>query len=217
MSDIDPKLRWRQAMQLGTRPDSGRPDCPDADTLALLIAQPEAAPVELLSHVERCSACAAELRSLNELPDLEAMIATMARRRRRTSAWIPLAATAVLAVTVGLSAILQPEPTLPDNLAVRSASALDAFPAEGAVLAKAPETIAWSTQEGQSYRLMLYDEAAHRLWTSKAISAGEVTLPDDLRGELQPGRYYWQVQIVGSGMLGGPFSFEIEQSRDRDR
>jgi hypothetical protein len=214
MSDIDPRLRWRRAMRVGTRPAPGRSDCPDADTLALLIAQPEAAPTELLSHVERCSACAAELRSLSELPELETMIEQLTVGRRRIGYLIPLAAAACLALAIGVSGIVFLQEAV--EPVVRSSSTVDLSPADGAVLDQVPEVLSWNTALGQRYRFSLYDESAHRLWRSEAVESGEIALPDHLRNDLAAGRYYWQLHIVGTGTVMGPYTFEIDPRNDDD-
>jgi len=217
MTDIDPTLRWRLATRIGTRPESDRRKCPDADTLALLIVQPEAAPVELLQHVERCSACSAELRSFEELPELSALIGAMTSESRQRSALIPIALAICLVVAVGVAGIvgMQPTPRFNDSF-IRSAPVLNISPEEGAVIGRAPDIISWSAFDGHSYRMTLYDDQAHRLWTSEATEASEVELPEAIRSQLKPGRYFWQVQVIGAGTLGGPFTFEIDRTSDGD-
>ena len=211
MTDIDPILRWRQAMQHGSRPAPDRGDCPDADTLALLIAQPEAAPDEVLAHVERCSACAGELKSLAELPELEAMIERMAPRRSPLRRWVPLAAAACLALAVGVAGYLVIEE--PSQPVVRNVPAVSGItPVEGAVLDRAPEAMTWSAREDQRYRVTLHDAQAVRVWVSDSIEAGRVTLPEEVRQSLGPGRYYWQLHVVDRGTVQGPFAFEIVQA-----
>ncbi len=208
MTESDQTTRWRQAMSIGSRPAQGRGDCPDADTLALLIADPPAAPEGLLAHVERCSACSEELRSISELPELDTMVRQMAPRRDRTRGWLPLAAAACLVLAIGLAGYLaldsQYEPTL------RTApGASDVAPADGAVLARPPTAMTWSARADQSYRLVIYDEEAHRLWQSDPVASGRAVIPEAVRDSLTPGRYYWQLQVVGAGTVLGPFAFEV--------
>lgn len=214
MSDIDPKLRWRQAMRRGTCPDPGRSDCPDADTLALLIAQPEAAPTELISHVERCSACAAELQSFSELPELETMIDRLTNRPSRWKAMLPLAAAACLIVAVVASGILLFDEV--DYSQVRSVQdSADIEPVEGALLDVAPLTISWQSEHDALDRFILFDDHANRLWISDLTASARVELPESLRESLTSGRYYWQVRSAGGDVTRGPYSFVLSTDDER--
>ena len=208
MTDIEQIARWRQTIRRGSQPPRDRRDCPDADTLALLVTQPEAAPEEVLAHVERCSACAGELKSLSELPELEAMIYQMATRRSGRRRWIPVAAAACLVVAVGLAGYLvieQPNPSIVRNVPVMS----DITPEEGVVLDRAPQAMTWTAREEQRYRVTLHDAQAVRVWVSDPIKTGRVELPNSVRESLRPGRYYWQLHVVGAGTVQGPYAFEI--------
>ena len=208
MTDIETIIRWRKAIKRGTQPPRDRRECPDADTLALLITQPESVPDELLAHVARCSACAGELKSLGELPELKAMIYQMAPQRSPLRRWIPLAAAACLVVAVGLAGYLvieQPDPSI-----VRSVPVMpDITPEEGAVLDRAPQAMTWTAREDQRYRVTLHDAQAARVWVSDPIETGRVELPIPVRESLGPGRYYWQLHVVGAGTVQGPYAFKI--------
>lgn len=211
MTDIEQIGRWRKAIRRGSQPPRDRRDCPDADTLALLVAQPEAAPEQVMAHVERCSACAGELKSMAELPELEAMINQMAPRRSPLRRWTPLAAAACLVLAVGLAGYLvieQPNQPVVRNVSVMS----DITPEEGAVLDRAPEAMTWTAREDQRYRVTLHDAQAVRVWVSDPIEGGRATLPEEVRQSLGPGRYYWQLHIVGAGTVQGPYAFEIESN-----
>ena len=208
MIDIEQTARWRQAIKQGSQPPRDRRDCPDADTLALLVAQPEAAPDEVLAHVERCSACARELKSLAQLPELEAMIDQMAPRRSPLRRWMSLAAAACLVLAVGLAGYLvieQPNQPVVRNIPVMP----DITPEEGAVLDQAPQAMTWTAREDQRYRVTLHDAQAVRVWVSDPIEGGHATLPEEVRESLLPGRYYWQLHVIDRGTVQGPFAFEI--------
>ena len=208
MTDIEQIARWRQAIKRGSQPSCDRRNCPDSDTLALLVAQPEAAPREVLAHVERCSACAGELKSLSELPELEAMIDRMAPRRSPLRRWVPLAAAACLVLAVGLAGYLviqQPNQRVVRNVPIMA----DITPEEGAVLDRAPQAMTWNAREDQRYRVTLHDAQAIKVWVSDPIKAGRVKVPEEVRQSLGPGRYYWQLHFVGAGTAQGPYAFEI--------
>jgi hypothetical protein len=200
-------------MHTGSRPAPGRGDCPDADTLAVLVADPAAAPLETLAHVERCSACSAELKSLRELPELETMMRQMASKHRRPTRWISLAAAACLVLAVGVAGymVLEVPPAATQRTAPESA---DVTPPDGSVLEEPPEAFAWTAAEVLSYRLIIYDEEADRIWHSDPVGSGRIDLPDAVRESLVPGRYYWQLQVVGAGTIRGPYAFELRPTDD---
>lgn len=205
MSDENDRLK--AAMRHGTRPEPDRGDCPDADTLALLVVDPDATPAATLAHVERCSACAREVASLAELPELETMVRQMAPRRRMRR-WLPMAVAACLVLAVGLGAYLVLE--LPPQTTVRNAPVeADITPRDGSVLERPPEALSWSTHEDRRYRLIVYDHEARRLWTSETIDSGRIELPEAVREAMAPGVYYWQLRVVDSGTVEGPYAFEV--------
>lgn len=199
--------QWKKAMQRGTRPRAERADCLDSDSLAQMIADPLAAPESSLAHVERCSACAEELRSMGDLPELETMVRQMAPRRR-ISRWIPMAAAACLVVAVGLGSFLILDER-PETVTRGLPANADITPRDGAVLERAPVAMTWSARDDQRYRVILYDAQAVRLWAGEPVEAGRVELPEAVRESLEPSVYYWQLQIVETGTLQGPYAFEV--------
>jgi len=207
MSDDDRDERWKAAMRHGTRPEPDRSDCPNADTLALLVAQPDAAPAGTLSHVERCSACAREVASLARVPELETMARQMVPQRRLTR-WVSVATAACLVLAIGLGSYLIHD-TSPESTLRTAPGDAGIVPADGAVLQAPPEALNWPASDDRRYRLVVYDSEARRLWTSEPVGSGRIELPEAVRESLSPGLYYWQLRIVETGTVEGPYAFEV--------
>jgi hypothetical protein len=119
-----------------------------------------------------------------------------------------MAAAACLVLAVGLGAYLVLE--MHPQTTVRNAPVeADITPGDGSVLERPPEALSWSAHEDRRYRLIVYDNQARRLWTSETVDSGRIELPESVREAMAPGVYYWQLRVVDSGTVEGPYAFEV--------
>jgi hypothetical protein len=209
----------RRLYQARTAKDD-RSGCPGAPELAALAGGElgDADRRRLLEHVAGCASCALEVKLAAEtVPWSEELsrevaaasrsapasppssIASRAPERRRSRRLLPslaLAAATVLAIGAGVW-LLTP-PALPPGDVVRGAED-EVAPAPGSELAEAPARLTWAPQPGaESYRVVLFDARAERLWESGPLAAAEVVLPPEARAQRRPGAtYLWLVEVEG--------------------
>lgn len=173
--------------------------CPDDETLASLVLE-RSAPNErrddaLLEHVVRCPRCAQALRDLWEL-DGEAR--RLSRPRLR---WSWRVAAAVALVFAGALAWLLFVPARVENgdrQLVRGAT-LGVLPADGANLTTRPTELSWPPQTGAtSYRVELHEAAGETVWRSPDLEQTRLHLPAEVSDGLEPGSYYWIVEVEGA-------------------
>lgn len=166
-------------------------ECPCADDLAALAAGSldGAARERLLEHVAHCTACTDDLRLI--LP------ARPAPARR--PAWIPLAAAAVLAVSVPLAVWWASRPEVPSAEYREPAPASPLAPvaelADGAALPRAAFVLRWKPVAGAArYDVIVADTTLAPLHEVRGTGATEVTVPAAALPER--GEVLWRVEAV---------------------
>ncbi|MCG8463139.1 MAG: hypothetical protein MI919_43200 [Holophagales bacterium] len=128
--------------------------------------------------------------------------------------WLPLAASALLALSLGWWWMGLEESVREPML--RGAGAGERSPGSGTVLEGAPSRFAWPARAGaEAYRVELSDGSGNRLWQSHWLEQTEVDLPADLLRQLGEGTYLWTVEARGQvrERISGPHPFRIEAGR----
>jgi len=141
-----------------------------------------------IEHLIGCSDCASELRVVRSLRPERRV-----RPRLRGRAW---AWAAVLLVAVGAGWFVDRGSVPPRPSPQRGAQVqpMLAVPADGAVLAGPPKTLAWPPLAGATFRVTMYDANALPLWTSGKSAEPSVEVPEALRQRLAGGgRFSWRV------------------------
>ncbi|MEM1181078.1 MAG: hypothetical protein AAGM22_22240 [Acidobacteriota bacterium] len=226
---------FKRAYREATRRDD-RASCPSPEELVALVdgTLPPERREAVLDHLAVDSDSALEVRLLMEAkaffeqkadsetdpaasPSAPApsapipMRATPRRResepRRRVAQWVALAATVLLAV--GLGVTLQ---TPDETPVVRSASAAQVLPVEGAVLKAPPTRLEWEAVTGaESYGVTLFNSSGAVLWRSDPVDGPSSELPAEVVAELSPGDYLWTVKVQGATSRRelGPHAFTV--------
>jgi hypothetical protein len=162
----------------------------------------------LADHVATCASCAADFRLLRELHAEASRDAAAGRPSRRV--WLAAAAAALAAVA--LLPLLLREPA--DQV---RGTANEVRPADGAVLERAPEVLAWPAEPGaRAYRVRLFQADATPLWDSGEVAGPPVRLPaEQLAGMRAGGSWYWTVEALGPVQRRrlGPFWFQLLAGR----
>ncbi len=122
-----------------------------------------------------------------------------------------LAATVLLAVSLGLPNLLRVEETPPAS-AVRAAQA-DTLPPSGERLAALPEQLRWPPAAGAAgYRVVLRDATADIVWTSDVLAEAHLPLTGDAAAAVEGlDTCIWSVEVVGPAEPRelGPFWFHL--------
>jgi hypothetical protein len=158
----------------------------------------------LADHVATCPSCAADFRLLRELHAEASRGAGAGRPSRRV--WLAAAAAALAAVALVPLLLRAPADRV-------RGTADDVRPADGAVLEKAPEALAWPPEPGaRAYRVRLFQADASPLWDSGEVTGPPVRLPAEHQGGMRAGgSWYWTVEALGPVQRRrmGPFWFQL--------
>ena len=177
------------AAPLGAHPDSEA--LVRAAEGALLPDEREA----VVSHLETCAPCAADVRMA-----FEALGApSLPESRGIPRGWLAVAAVAAI-LAAGAGVLLNRGTMRPAISGERGAPAPvhRSKPDDGATLTVPPYEIAWEdAPAAEEYTLLLYDAESRLLWRSPPSKNPRATLPPDVRGRLAGGsRYLWRVRYA---------------------
>jgi hypothetical protein len=185
---------WRRAY--AERPSAET--CPDDEELAGLILDErdvrETGEDPRLEHVIRCPRCAQKMRDLLALDD-EARRLSPPRRARP---WAVAAGIAVLVAATLTWLLLVPPPGREGGPEVLRGDATTVRPADGATLASPPTELSWPPQTGATgYRVEIRSAAGADVYRSDLRDGTSLTLPTDVVADLEPGAYFWVVEVEG--------------------
>jgi hypothetical protein len=134
-------------------------------------------------------------------------------RTRRLRYLAPMALAASLALVAGM--YIKYGGPISDDGRVRSSEAIIAsavVPANGAMLAAAPDEFQWPEQAGaESYRVVLRNAAGTPIWRSEPVESNRASIDAALHDDAAH-TYYWTVEVEGAGAARelGPFWFQLQ-------
>lgn len=186
-------------------------DCIRAETLTAFSRgqlAPEAR-ARLLEHALQCADCADLLAlscDLREWSDQAAASVVPAARPRpaRLPVWAALAATLVLAISIGRTVWQQPAPAP----VLRGQTIPALAPLDQAVLSEAPARLAWACAAPAPVRvqLMRADGSVLQQWESDHCDLDLGARPV----HIEAGNYLWMVADMNGQRIAGPYRFTLE-------
>ncbi len=182
--------------------------CPAPEELAAVatgeLTEPER--TRLADHVVACARCAADWRILSETHR------DLSPQRGARLRWFALAAAAVIALAGAGALILLRSERRDDAFRGTAVAPASVEPAEGATLASPPSALHWPAQrDAEGYRVKLFASSGDAVWDADAGNLDRIAVPEAVRSRLQPGRYFWtvEVRLPLERQRLGPYPFTI--------
>ena len=172
-------------------------ECPSPESLSEA-AQGQASD-SIALHLEVCSDCAEAYRVAFALfRTLTPQGTKQAEPKRHIHHWrtfLVAASLAVVAFTIPWMTSTPPPPA--QHRGDRNEEA-GLWPADGAFLEQAPETLSWRVRyPDENYRVEVFDAESTPLWTSELLHDSRVNLPQDIRRGMAQGEpYLWRVTYI---------------------